>query len=150
LGMLWLSWGSGGSVGDVVAQLGCGCLIQSSFLTFRLSCINNHWRTNFSNNFLQIRRWMRNWKLIKFVSGYSSGQKLFGSTTTFLRHAVDKFIHMHIHVGSSDFGTLAYFKQIWIAVKILRSNYKIRFSLYLAISCENGIFGSKKSKELTV
>jgi hypothetical protein len=47
-------------------------------------------------------------------------------------------------VGSSDFGTLTYFKQIWIAVKILRSNYKIRFSLYLAISCENGIFGSKK------
>jgi hypothetical protein len=38
-------------------------------------------------------------------------------------------------LGSSDFGTLTYFKQIWIAVKILRSNYKIRFSLYLAISC---------------
>jgi hypothetical protein len=47
-------------------------------------------------------------------------------------------------VGSSNFGTLTYFKQIWIAVKILRSNYKIRFSSYLAISCENGIFGSKK------
>jgi hypothetical protein len=26
-------------------------------------------------------------------------------------------------LGSSDFGTLKYFKQIWIAVKILRSNY---------------------------
>jgi hypothetical protein len=37
-----------------------------------------------------------------------------------------------------------YFKQIWIAVKILRSNYKIRFSLYLAISSENGLFGFKK------
>jgi hypothetical protein len=47
-------------------------------------------------------------------------------------------------LGSSDFGTLTYFKQIWIAVKILRSNYKIRFSLYLAISCENGIFGYQK------
>jgi hypothetical protein len=46
-------------------------------------------------------------------------------------------------LGSSDFGTLTYFKQIWIAVKILRSNYKICFSLYLPISCENGIFVSK-------
>jgi hypothetical protein len=52
----------------------------------------------------------------------------------------------HCTIGSSDFGTLTYryFKQIWIAVKILRSNYKIRFSLYLAISSENGIFGFKK------
>jgi hypothetical protein len=30
-------------------------------------------------------------------------------------------------VGSSDFGTLIYFKLIWIAEKILRSNYKIPF-----------------------
>jgi hypothetical protein len=46
-------------------------------------------------------------------------------------------------IGSSDFGTLIYFKLIWIAEKILRSNYKISFSLLLAISCDNGLFGSK-------
>jgi hypothetical protein len=50
-------------------------------------------------------------------------------------------------LGSTDFGTLTYFKLIWIAGKILRSNYKIRFALFLATSCENGVFWSWKIKE---
>jgi hypothetical protein len=45
-------------------------------------------------------------------------------------------------IGSRDFGTLTYFKLIWIAEKILRSNYKVHFSQFSAISCD--LFGSKK------
>jgi hypothetical protein len=48
-------------------------------------------------------------------------------------------------VSSSDFRTLSYFKLIWIAEKILRSNYKIRVYAFLAISCENGV-NPKKCK----
>jgi hypothetical protein len=47
-------------------------------------------------------------------------------------------------LGSNDFGTLTHFKLICIAKKILRSNYKIRFSVFLAIPGENGVFGPKK------
>jgi hypothetical protein len=40
--------------------------------------------------------------------------------------------------------TLTHFQLIWIAEKFLRSNYTLCVSVFLAISCENGIFGPKK------
>jgi hypothetical protein len=35
------------------------------------------------------------------------------------------------------------FKLFWIAEQILRSNDKICFSFFVAISCENDVFGPK-------
>jgi hypothetical protein len=49
----------------------------------------------------------------------------------------------HWRVGSSDFGTLTY-KTDLNCGKNSKSNYKIRFSLYLTISCEMEILVLKK------
>jgi hypothetical protein len=47
--------------------------------------------------------------------------------------------------GSSDFGTLIYSTSNWFELgKNSKIKLKIRFSLFFAISCENGLFGSKK------
>jgi hypothetical protein len=50
---------------------------------------------------------------------------------------------LHVSIRVQWFWNFDVLQSIWIGGKILTSNYKIRFSQFLAISCKNGLLGSK-------